>query len=530
MDGLSIAASLVEIAPQVSDCIIRTIYQPDKGQFILRLFSGKDIRLVIDLSEASVRITTRDVENPAKPSAFVMLLRKHLRGGRIIALSQFGWDRVIIMDVLQRAGAEWLSYQLIAELVGTRGNMHLLKDGILVKSLRTDRRNSIGRSYVGLPAQDKCDPRRVRPTQLERWFADQNPAEALARRIDGIGRQTAADLVSESTSDDLALELSARLQTLLEFVRSPQPHITTDESRATFYPLPPPAIPTAGYQEALDRVKIRVMQENMPPQDTLLRDLRRAVRARERTIEKLLEWLENSTQADVWQTQADLLMTFQSEIPRGQETVVLTNPVDETTVTISLDRSLTAIENAQSLYKRAKRIRRGHPHVHHRLKRSRQDLDQLQTALEARQRGDAVESNILELLPSRRNRQQPPPKKAIPFRQFEADGFHIWMGKSARQNDALLRAASPNDIWMHAKNYAGSHVIIRARGQDRVPDTVLQSAARLAALNSKAKTERYVEVTITRVKNVRKPKGAPAGLVSVRETDTLTVKLTQGEV
>ncbi|MCK4570875.1 NFACT family protein [Candidatus Bipolaricaulota bacterium] len=528
MDGLSIAASLAEIAPRIADGTIRTIYQPDKGQFVLRLFAGEDVRLVIDLSEASVRTTKRDIENPAKPSVFVMLLRKHLRGGRIIALSQFGWDRVIALDILRRDGAERFSYQLIAELVGTRGNLHLIKEGKLVKSLRSDRRNSIGRSYVGLPPQDKCDPSQVARTQLEGWFAEGSPAEALARRVDGIGRQTAADLVSESTGDDLALELSVRLKALLTFVRSPQAYVTEDQSRATFYPLPPPAIQADGFQEALDRVKVGVRQENLPPQDALLRDLKRAVRARERTIEKLLDWLEDSSQADAWQSQADLLMTFQSDIPPGDDSVTLTNPIDESTVTIALDPSLSAIENAQSLYKRAKRIRRGHPHVHIRLKRLRRELGLLQRSLDARQRDEAVESEILEMLPNRK-KKAPLPKKALPFRQFEVDGFHIWLGKSARQNDALLRAASPNDIWMHAKDYAGSHVVIRARGQERIPDAVLQSAGRLAALHSKAKSERRVEITMTQVKKVRKPKGAPAGLVNVRDTDTLTVELPEGE-
>ncbi|MFC2106251.1 NFACT RNA binding domain-containing protein, partial [Candidatus Bipolaricaulota bacterium] len=266
-----------------------------------------------------------------------------------------------------------------------------------------------------------------------------------------------------------------------------------------------------------------------PPKDSLLQELKRAVRKTERTIEKLLDWLDNSTQADVWQSQADLLMTFQSDIARGESRTTVTNPLDDQEVIISLNPSMSAVDNAQSLYNRAKRIRRGHPHVHTRLKRLRYELNLLQRAREAQENGEAVDSEILGLLANRRRDKQRPPKKVLPFRQFEVDGFHIWMGKSARQNDALLRAASPNDVWMHAKDYAGSHVVIRTRGQEHVPDAVLQSAARLAALHSKARSERRVEVTMTQVKNVRKPRGGPAGLVNVRKTDTLTVEVTEQE-
>lgn len=530
MDGLSIAASLVEIAPRIVGSTIRTIYQPDRSQFVLRLFSGEDIRLVIDLRDACVRTTAQAIDNPVTPSPFVMLLRKHLRGGKVARLTQWEWDRVVTLDITRMEGAERLSYRLIAELVGTRGNLLLFREGGLVQSLRSDDRNRLGSPYVGLPRQDKLDPGDVLPSQLERWLADGSPADVLARRIEGIGRQTAAHVAAQSSSgDDLALELSLRLRNLLTYVQDPRPHITKDGTRATFHPLPPPAVPVDTYQDALDRVRNRPKQESLPPQDTLVSELKQAVRKKERTIEKLLDWLESSTQADVWQSQADLLMTFQSDIARGQETIVLTNPADERDVTIALDPSLSAIENAQSLYKRAKRIRRGHPHVRTRLRRSRKELDLLQRALEAQESGEAVESDTLELLPKRRMKKQPPPKKTIPFRQFEVDGFRIWMGKSARQNDALLRAASPNDVWMHAKDYAGSHVVIRARGQERIPEAVLQSAARLAARHSKAKSERRVEVTMTQVKKVRKPKGAPAGLVNVRDTDTLTVELAEGE-
>lgn len=528
MDGLSIAASLAEMVSRIIDSTIRTIYQPDRAQFVLYLFSGEDIKLVIDLGEAGVHTTQRDIENPATPSSFVMLLRKYLRGGRVVALGQSGWDRVVTLDVTRREGAEQISCQLIAELVGMRGNLHLTKDGVLVRSLRSDHRNSVGHPYVQLPPQDKCEPSDVTVSLLEGWLADEVPREVLPRKIEGMGRVTAADLLAESIGDDLALELSIRLKELVSFVGSPQPHVTEDESRATFYPLPPPAIPVTSFQEASDRVAVRSPQGKQPPKDSLLQELKRAVRKKERTIEKLLDWLEDSTQADVWQSQADLLMTFQSDIARGESTATVTNPLDDREVIIPLNPSMSAVENAQGLYKRAKRIRRGHPHVHARLKRLRRELSLLQRGLEARQRGEVVESETLELLPNR-NKKPLPPKKVLPFRQFEVDGFYIWLGKSARQNDALLRAASPNDVWMHAKDYAGSHVVIRARGQEQIPDAVLQSAARLAALHSKAKSERRVEVTMTQVKNVRKPKGAPAGLVNVRKTGTLTVELPEGE-
>jgi predicted ribosome quality control (RQC) complex YloA/Tae2 family protein len=528
VDGLSIAASLAEISTNIVGSTIRTIYHPAHAQFVLRVFSGEDVRLAIDLREASIRITSQVIENPASPSAFAMFLRKHLRGGRVAELIQCEWDRVVSLDITRMDGVERHSYQLIAELVGTRGNLLLFQDGALLQSLRSDDRNHVGRPYVGLPRQDKLDPSDILPSHIERWLNDSDANDVLSKHVEGIGRQTAADVVNQAQGEDLPMALTFGLRDLLTHVQDPRPHVSGDGTRATFYPLPAPAIGVDSYQTALDRVRSEPRQESLPPQDTLLAELTRAVRAKTRTIEKLHDWLDTSSQADTWQSQADLLMIYQSGLARGLPEAVLTRLEDGEEVTIALDPSLSALENAQALYARAKRIRRGHPHVHARLEKCAKELDKLQRALERRARGDAVDAETLKLLPGRR-KQKPVAKKAVPFRQFEVLGHHIWVGKSARQNDALLRAAAPNDLWMHAKDYAGSHVVIRVRGQDPIPDEVMQAAGRLAAQYSKAGSERRVEVTMTRVKNVRKPKGAPAGLVNVRDTDTLTVELAEGE-
>ncbi|HDS29391.1 MAG TPA: DUF814 domain-containing protein, partial [Candidatus Acetothermia bacterium] len=150
------------------------------------------------------------------------------------------------------------------------------------------------------------------------------------------------------------------------------------------------------------------------------------------------------------------------------------------------------------------------------------------SALEARERGEAVHEEALQLIPGRRT-QSTAPEEARRFRRFEVGGFALWVGRSAAENDALLRAASPNDLWLHAKDFAGSHVVVRKGGHMHIPDHVVQAAAKLAARHSKAASEGRVEVTFTQVKHVRKPRGAPPGLASVRVSDTLTVDLEEGD-
>lgn len=109
----------------------------------------------------------------------------------------------------------------------------------------------------------------------------------------------------------------------------------------------------------------------------------------------------------------------------------------------------------------------------------------------------------------------------------EADGFEILVGRNARENDRLsLREARPDDLWLHAAGYAGSHVVVRAAGGTTgdVPPAVLERAARLAIWHSKARgAGGKVPVHLCRGRDVSKRRGAPAGQVVLRDHDTLRV-------
>jgi predicted ribosome quality control (RQC) complex YloA/Tae2 family protein len=110
------------------------------------------------------------------------------------------------------------------------------------------------------------------------------------------------------------------------------------------------------------------------------------------------------------------------------------------------------------------------------------------------------------------------------FKKEIESGFEIWIGKNGKNNDELLRFSHKNDIWMHAKDCAGSHVIVRANNKS-IPDDVLKKAASHAALNSKAKTQSIATVMFTERKYVSKPKGAAPGEVKVNKFSILDVIL-----
>jgi len=116
--------------------------------------------------------------------------------------------------------------------------------------------------------------------------------------------------------------------------------------------------------------------------------------------------------------------------------------------------------------------------------------------------------------------------KGRPYRSFLHEGFEILVGKGEQDNDHLtFDVAEPHDLWLHVGGGTpGSHVVVRNPEQLEVPRAVLEVAAQAAAWFSKARSSSKVEVHYCSASEVRKPRGAPAGLVELRRWKSLRVR------
>jgi predicted ribosome quality control (RQC) complex YloA/Tae2 family protein len=134
-----------------------------------------------------------------------------------------------------------------------------------------------------------------------------------------------------------------------------------------------------------------------------------------------------------------------------------------------------------------------------------------------------------QILPSSAPKRRPPKnrceEKGRRRSYSSSDGFEILVGQNAINNEELtFRLAAPTDIWLHAADYAGSHVIIRNPSRQEVPTSTLLEAARLAAFYSAARKQARVDVRYTQRKFVHKLKGAAPGLVRLQNYKTLHVE------
>jgi len=526
MDGLGIAASLGELRGVLESGTIRSVYEPEAGLFVLHVAASPTFRVLIAPRGAAIHRTQLELPNPPTPSSFVMLLRKHLRGGRVKGITQKGWDRVVELAIERRDGRFARRYRLIAELVGVRGNLLLIEGDTVIGSSRADPRNPVGKTYQAIAHQSKIDPAAVTPRDLENVVTAADVRRALARTIDGMGRDTADDVVLRAETAGAGLlpdRVWREIRRVVEHVSEPDPHYDPVAGRAAFYPLPEPAEAVTSFSDALDRVheSLDGSEEILRGDKTLRTALLRELAKRSRTADKLRAWLGKADGLERLRREADLLMMHHREISRGVHDVTLRDPEAGEDVVVSLDPSLGAIENAQRRYTRIKRLRRGIPQVSRRLARLEHELAVIEEAIAAVDNGIPLPESAGPFLPASSTPRAP--VASSDGRRYSFDGYEILVGRSAADNDRLLRVAEPDDLWMHVRGHAGSHVIVRRKTREEIPLYVQRHAAGLAGHFSKARGECRVHIAVTKVRYVRKPKGAPAGLVIIENEDTLTV-------
>jgi predicted ribosome quality control (RQC) complex YloA/Tae2 family protein len=193
-------------------------------------------------------------------------------------------------------------------------------------------------------------------------------------------------------------------------------------------------------------------------------------------------------------------------------------------IRIALNSSLSPAQNAENYYRKSKNFSKELAHWQSNLDRKEQALEDLFTQESQVQMAETRKQlkPFLKLLS-----QQSPMAAApaeIPFKEFAVDGWVIWVGKSAKNNDLLtLKYAKKFDLWLHARDVAGSHVIIRNPNQQKVPDYVIEKAAGVAAYFSKRQHDTLCPVIVTPKKYVRKTRDLLAGQVIVDREESVVL-------
>ena len=558
-DSLALRLVVQELRETLLGGTIRHIEQADPHTFSFKIGHAAQTHW-LTLSAHSLHARAHLVQKPPpgqKQSYLADFLATHLRRGTITAIEQLGWDRILKISV-QPVSDEPIQPSpkaIVAELMGKHSNIILIDatdDRILESLKRIDetmsRHREIlpGETYILPPQQDKLDPLALDESKFTELVDGQEQVgwRQLFNKIDGLSPTLAKEIVARAA--DMGL-WDAYQQVIAYFDpanASPQLLLDGDAPLAVssmplrqFPHASSQAFDTmndacAGYYNAITlkeniASECRALTQTLTKQENLL----------QRKADGLHTDLERAEKADDYRIQGELILANLHTIARGQQQVELQNyySTELEMLLIPLNPEQSPSENAQAYFKKYTKAKRGRSRIQQLISDVEADQETLRlyaSKLEAADTLEALQRLRTEfvtngyLKAAQRGRQKQEVSEGAFRRYTSTNGFQMYVGRNSESNDLLLRQiAKPRDMWLHAKQIHGSHVIIRnPENRQDIPMPTLLQAAQLAAYYSKAHHASNVPVDYTWARYVVKRKGNVAGYVHYTREKTLFVE------
>ncbi len=564
LDTFSIAALADELRIEFMGGRVQQIIQITPMSFGLEFYAQHKRRYLLLSAEPQSPRVHLQAQKPrrgdAPPSPMFQLLRKYLRGSLLMTIEQPPYERLLQFHFSGKLGET----SLVAEMMGSRSNLIFLDadDKILTLLRPAPTKSEFSRALLPkhrytLPrAQQKIDPNAKNAFETLHNALSQSPPDALlgktlVKHLMGLSPLIAREIVFRAyqntdvtlaeVQDFIPLKESIKLMYKHISDHAWHPHVVYTQARAVslFTPIALTHNPRA---EAIDSISMAIeahFQQNRNASDDGYFAARLPIQQRlkkhqarlERRQQNLAKDAESIKDPEIFKEKGNAILANSWQI-EARQTTLSAMWTDGETLEIELDPQKSPAENAQRYFARYQKAKRAAEIIPQRKKSLALELEylaQLGLDLElatTRPEIDAVAVELDEIAPkstqkSTKKQNRPHPTKT---KYFESpDGFRVWAGKNAKQNHHItFSKANPNDIWLHARGVPGAHVIIDTRIGEPPESTILWAAG-IAAYFSKLRGENLVDVIVTRKKYVRAIKGAPPGLVSVRQEKTVRV-------
>lgn len=416
----------------------------------------------------------RDLEKQSgNPNSFVSFIKKRLSNAVLQSIEKVENERILIFDfTAQTEIGETEKYSLVAQLTGRSANLFLLdKNDFILDKLRETfgEGQEIGGKYS---APFREGEKRRRGGEEESFSTGEF--------------QTLSEALDNSYLENAAEKL---------------------------------------FQNRAKSAESKIKQE---------------IAKREKLVKKLNQDLVNHGDAEKWKRFGDLILANLADAVRIDNKVLVVDYFDENipTLEIEIDENDSLTEAAEKFFRRYTKARNAREEVSKRLTILETEIsnlelkrDRLNEAIEAKD--DDYLTEFLGVKPEKlptKLRDKKTENFTGARRFVSSDEFEILVGKASKDNDFLtFRVAKSSDLWLHAADYPGSHVIIKNPNRKEIPPNTLLEAAQLAAFYSTAREQPKVAVHYTPRKFVNKPKGAALGLVSLSSFKTILVEPKIGE-
>lgn len=541
-DGFFLHHLTQELQTALLNGLIQKVNQPFERELVLTIRNNRqNYKLLISAHPVfgRLQLTQADFQNPQTPNTFTMIMRKYLQGAIIEAFEQVDNDRIIEMTVSNKNEiGDAIKTTLIIEIMGKHSNIILVDrhENKIIESIKhvgfsqnSYRTILPGSNYIEPPKTDAVNPFTISDIQLFEILQTQElSVKNLQSQFQGLGRDTAQELVQLLTTD--------KLKRFRNFFAAPTaPNLTQKSFAPTTFSDSQQDFESLSqlldhfYQDKAERDRI-----NQQASDLIHRIQNELDKNRNKLAKQEAE-LEATDKAEDFRQKGELLTTYLNRVPNNKETVELDNYYTGEIITIALDKALTPNQNAQRYFKKYHKLKEAVKHLSKLMEDTKQAIAYFESVEYNLSRAsiDEIEDIREELIQSgfiKGRTRDKRHKRKKPEQYLASDGKTIIMvGRNNLQNDELtFKMAKRGELWFHAKDIPGSHVIIKDNLNPS--DEVKTDAAELAAYFSKAKLSNLVQVDMIEAKKLHKPSGAKPGFVTYTGQKTLRVTPTEEKI
>lgn len=562
LEGLTLNIEQNFLLKNLLGARIDKVFQPGKLALALQVRSAREnIFLYLNATNNAphIRILQKNTINPENPPAFCMLMRKHLENGRITNISQEQLERIIVFDIdTIGTGSNIVTKKLIVELTGKNSNIILAQDDIIIDCIKHIGINN-NKFRQMLPQKPYLSPPPQKGLNILTTSSAQIISEiekiplaltnALVKATLGIGPFTAKEIVFRSglpcdiNADNLDIQDLDALAEALESIVVPIKendftiNVVLDENDKVIAltPYVPEHIRNttcrqfADINQAIDFI-VRYEQTAPPESMQLNKFIKNEILRTQKKLQMLEEEYNNATNAEQYKNIADNLMSHLHLLEKGMPSYAYVDFISGENKLAELIEQLTPIENVQRYYKLYNKAKRAVSWLDEQIKLSKEmyiylsgiefSLQNIQNKNELQEiKNELKAAGIIQEKTTKNIKVQ----QSLPVKITLPNGSLIFIGKNNKQNDLLtFKIARPNDIWLHAKDIPGSHVILQSTSKT-APQSELTTAASVAAWFSKARGSSNIPVDYTLRRHVKKPSGSKPGFVIYDNQKTLYV-------
>lgn len=563
-DAITISALVDEFMDELVGGRVQDVIDVDPTGFGFEIYANRQRRylyLSANKQEPRVHLVGDKLRRGMyKSTQLGLMLRSRVEGSLLTHVSQPPWERILFFDFEHPAYGEC---RVVLEPMPRRSNLLLLNNqGVILDCVfrigpgDNSYRLSLPNHEYKLPPPltDRYDPSEMTVADWDEFLDSSDKpekdtvAKQVPRKIFGMSPLLGREVVYRAFGeDDIRLadadadSLDDAMRTLYRPLanREWQPGVAGegDEVEAfSVYPLK--SIPN---WRAMPSISAAIAEYYSTPTgaeayDQAKKPVQQALDEGKIRFRKKLESLENSLRDDSdiaeLQHSGELILAYQYAIDPGQLELEAQYEVDGPPMQIKLDPDLTPLENAQRYFKKYERAKRAKASVPELIEDTRNNLNymlQLENDLKMASNWPEIDDVIqqlqaigLDVIQNKKLKRIGGGNRSVPMR-LTHDGYVLWVGRNSKQNEEVtFRKAKSNDLWLHARDVPGAHVVIRDDGR-RIPEELIESAAAIAAHYSAMQGEKRADVDVTRCKYVKPIRGAGPGMVTYRNERTLTV-------